>query len=200
MSVFCCLQHSMTTKLVNESSRMMCHTHFSSVRWQILIPLKTYRLFRSMLYDIYILGVGNTKNYDYRGMLENAINIAELFEQYFINTKHFECLKWKNLILVIWYYMKGAVGVVHLTRILNLKGQVTHIYVNELCHNWFRSWLVARLETNHYLNQYKVTVNWAVRNKIQRYFKQSWKKIIQENTFENVVCKMATNLVQAPMC
>ena len=58
-------------------------------------------------------------------------------------------------------------------------------------HHWFRLWLVARSAPRHYLNQCWNIVNWTLRNKLQWNINWNSYIFIQENAFENVVCKMA---------
>ena len=70
-------------------------------------------------------------------------------------------------------------------------GLVTTYGVTDLCHHWFRWWLAACLAAIHDLNQCWVIVNWTFRNKFQWHFNQNFKFFIEENAFENVVCKMA---------
>ena len=65
--------------------------------------------------------------------------------------------------------------------------------------HWFRQWHVAWTVPSHYLNQYWNIVKWTLRNKFQWNFNQNSNISIQENAFENVVCKMASILSQ-PQC
>ena len=51
---------------------------------------------------------------------------------------------------------------VHL--ILSNWGWVTHIYVNNLGHNWFRYWLVTWSTPSHCLDQHWYIVNWTLGN------------------------------------
>ena len=62
--------------------------------------------------------------------------------------------------------------------------QVPHICVNELGQHWFRWWFVAFSAPSHYLNQYWVIFNWALRNKLQWNFNQNAKLFIHGNTYE----------------
>ena len=52
---------------------------------------------------------------------------------------------------------------------------------------------------SHYLNQCWIIVNWNLKNKLQWNIKQNLCIFIQENAFENVVCKMAATLLW-PQC
>ena len=73
---------------------------------------------------------------------------------------------------------------------------VSDICVSELGQHWFSQWLVACLAPSHYLNQYRLIVNWTLRG---TQFNEIWLKklVIHENAFENVVCKMAGILSRA---
>ena len=64
---------------------------------------------------------------------------------------------------------------------------------------WFRQWLVAWLVPSHYLNQCWNIVNWTLRNKLQWNFNRNSNIFIQENTFENVVWKIAA-ILSLPQC
>ena len=55
------------------------------------------------------------------------------------------------------------------------------------------------LAPSHYLNQWFLIVNWILRNKSQWNLNQNTKIFIEENPFENVVCKMAAILFR-PQC
>ena len=65
------------------------------------------------------------------------------------------------------------------------------ICVNELDQHWFRQWLVAYSAPSHHLKQY-----WHIilRNGLQLNSKRYTKIFINENTFQNVVCKAAATL------
>ena len=52
---------------------------------------------------------------------------------------------------------------------------------------------------SHYLNQCWHIVNWTLRNKLQWNLNRNSYILIQENTFENVVCEMAS-LLSRPQC
>ena len=52
---------------------------------------------------------------------------------------------------------------------------------------------------SHYLNQCWDIINWNLRNKLQCNFNQNCNIFIQENVFENVVCKMAS-ILSRPQC
>ena len=47
---------------------------------------------------------------------------------------------------------------------------------------------------SHYLNQWWLIINWTLRNKLQRNFDQNATIFIQENPFENIICKMSVIL------
>ena len=57
---------------------------------------------------------------------------------------------------------------------------VPHICVSESGQNWFRLWLVAYSAPSHYLNQYWNSVNWTLKNKLQRNFNQNTKLFIHK--------------------
>ena len=60
-------------------------------------------------------------------------------------------------------------------------GWVMHLYISKLTINWFRCWNI---------------VNWNLGNKFQWNDNQNSYIFIQENAFENVVCKMVAILSQ----
>ena len=68
---------------------------------------------------------------------------------------------------------------------------VPYICDSELGQHWFRYWLVACSAPTHYLNQCWRVVNWTLGNKLQWNSNRNCNIVIQENTFENVVCEMA---------
>ena len=72
--------------------------------------------------------------------------------------------------------------------------RVTHICISKVGHNWFRQWLVACSVPSHYLNQCWNIINLTLKIKIQLNVKWNSYIIIQENAFENVICKMAAIL------
>ena len=74
-----------------------------------------------------------------------------------------------------------------------------HIGVIDLCHHWFRWWLVAYSAPSHYLNQCWNIVNWTLRNKLKWNLNQNSYIFIQENAFENVVWEMAA-ILSGPQC
>ena len=74
---------------------------------------------------------------------------------------------------------------------------LTHTCVSRLGHRWFRKWLVACSAPSHYLNQCWFNVNCNLANKIQWNLKQNSRIFIQENAFENVVCKIAAILCRS---
>ena len=65
--------------------------------------------------------------------------------------------------------------------------------------HWFTQWLVAWLAPSHYVNQCWFIVNWNLRNKLKWNSNRNSKVFIQENTFENVVWKMAA-ILSRPQC
>ena len=66
-------------------------------------------------------------------------------------------------------------------------------------HHWSRWWLVAWPAPSHYLNQCWDIINWALRNKLQWNFNRYWYIFIQESSFENVICEMAS-ILSRPQC
>ena len=74
--------------------------------------------------------------------------------------------------------------------------RVTHICVSESGQHWFRKWLVAYSASTHYLNQCWFTVNWTLRNKLQPNFNRNSNIYLEDNAFENAVCKKAAILSQ----
>ena len=77
-------------------------------------------------------------------------------------------------------------SVVMLTR----QGRVMHIWDSKLHPHWFRQWLAP----SHYLNQCWNIVNRTFGSKLQGNLNRNWYVVIHENTFENVVWKMAAIL------
>ena len=71
---------------------------------------------------------------------------------------------------------------------------VPRICVRESGEHRFRKWLVTYSAPSHYLKQCLLIVNWTLRNKLQWNFNQNSTIFIQENAFENVVCKMVAIL------
>ena len=78
-------------------------------------------------------------------------------------------------------------------------GRVTHICVVELGHHWFRQWLVVCSAPKNYPNQCWIIVNWTLENKLQWNLNRYLWIFIQENSFENVVWKMAAIFCR-PQC
>ena len=79
-------------------------------------------------------------------------------------------------------------------------GRVTASYMcPQINHNWFRQWLAAWPAPSHYLNQCWNIVNWTLRNKLQGNLHRNSYIFIQENPFENFVCKMAA-IFSRPQC
>ena len=68
------------------------------------------------------------------------------------------------------------------------RSRVTYICVSKLGHIWFRQWLVARLDTSHYLNQWWFIVSHIPGNKLQWKLNQNRKLLVQGNAFENIAC------------
>ena len=67
-------------------------------------------------------------------------------------------------------------------------------------HRWIVTpLLVAWTAPSHYLNQCWNIVNWALGNKLQWNFNRNSNIFIEENTFENVVCKMLL-ISSRPQC
>ena len=66
-------------------------------------------------------------------------------------------------------------------------GRVTHIWVSNLDHHWYRKWLVAWPAPSHYLVQCWNIINLNLRNKLQWNINQNSYIFIQEITFENVI-------------
>ena len=76
------------------------------------------------------------------------------------------------------------------------RGRVTHICVCNLTIIGSDNGLSA---PSHYLNQCWNTVNWTPSNKLQWNVNRNSYIFIQENPFENVVCKMAA-ILSRPQC
>ena len=57
---------------------------------------------------------------------------------------------------------------------------VTHICISELGQHWFKYWLVACSAPSHYLNQWRLIVNWTLRNKFQWISIQNTKFLLME--------------------
>ena len=73
-------------------------------------------------------------------------------------------------------------------------GQVTHICIGKLTIIGSDNSLSRWMAPSHYLNQCWNFVNWTLENKLQWNFNRNSNIFIQENTFENVVWKMAAIL------
>ena len=71
--------------------------------------------------------------------------------------------------------------------------------IYKLGHHWFRLWLVTHLVPCHYLKQCWLIPNWTFGNTFQRNFNQNTTIFIQENIFENAVCKIA-DIFLRPQC
>ena len=65
-----------------------------------------------------------------------------------------------------------------------------HICMSESGQYWFRWWLVTYSVPSHYLHQFWFIVNWELGNKFQLNFNPNSYIFIQENAFENVICKI----------
>ena len=76
---------------------------------------------------------------------------------------------------------------------------MTHISVSKLGHHWFTWWLVAWPAPSHCLNQSWNSINWTHGNKFQWIFNQNTTIFIQQNAFENVVCKVSS-ILSRPQC
>ena len=76
-------------------------------------------------------------------------------------------------------------------------GRVTHICVGKL--TIIGSALVAWTAPSHYLNQCSNIVDWTLRNKLQWNLCRNSNIFIQENTFESVVCEVAS-ILSRPQC
>ena len=61
----------------------------------------------------------------------------------------------------------------------------------------FVCWISTVSAPSHYVNQYWNIVDWTPRNKLQWNFDKNLYIFIQENAFENVVCKNCGHLVLA---
>ena len=66
---------------------------------------------------------------------------------------------------------------------------MTYICVSKLYPNCYREWLVAHSATTHYLNQWWFIVNKTPRDIFRWNSVWNSKVFIQENAYENVVCK-----------
>ena len=84
-------------------------------------------------------------------------------------------------------------------KLLTHWGRVLHIYVTNVGHHWFRYWLVTCLAPSHYLNQCWNIANCTRSNKLHWNLNQNSYIFIQENAFENVICKMAA-ILSRPYC
>ena len=73
-------------------------------------------------------------------------------------------------------------------------GRVTHIYVSRLGHHQFKWWIVAWSAPSNYLKQWWIIVNWTHGNKLRWICNRNSNIFIEENAFENVVCKMSAIL------
>ena len=71
---------------------------------------------------------------------------------------------------------------------------VPNICNSLLVQHCFSEWLVTCLVPSHYLNQWWRIVNRSFRNKLQWNSNQNIKLFIDENAFENVICKRAAIL------
>ena len=54
--------------------------------------------------------------------------------------------------------------------------------------DYFRQWPGAWTAPSHFLNQYRNTVNWTLRNKLQWNFNRNSNTFLEHNTFENADC------------
>ena len=52
---------------------------------------------------------------------------------------------------------------------------VMHIFISDLCHHWFRLWLLPWWAPSHYLNQCWITINWTLKINLS----ETWIKMAQ---------------------
>ena len=78
-------------------------------------------------------------------------------------------------------------------------GRVTHTCIGNLGHHWFRYLLVVFSVPCHYLNQCWNIVNWTLSNKLQLNLNRNINIFVDENAYENVVCKIAA-ILSRPLC
>ena len=83
--------------------------------------------------------------------------------------------------------------------VLTHRSRKTHIYEIKLGHHWFIWCFVTCLTPNPYLKQCWPVANRTIKNKFQWYFNQNTAIFIQENLYENIVCKLAAILFR-PQC
>ena len=75
------------------------------------------------------------------------------------------------------------------------RGRLSHICVSKLNHLWFRWWLVVCLVPSHNLNHCWHVIDWIHGSKFQWNLNQNT-IFIQENVFENVVCRYGSHFFQ----
>ena len=66
---------------------------------------------------------------------------------------------------------------------------MTHLCISKLAYHCFRYWLGACSASSHHLNQWWFIVNWTPWNKFEWNTNGNINILIQENAFENVICK-----------
>ena len=71
--------------------------------------------------------------------------------------------------------------------------------VTEVSHHCFRQWLVACSAPSHYLNQCWLIVYWILSSKFQWNSNRNSNIFIEENMYENIVCKMVA-ILSRPQC
>ena len=72
-------------------------------------------------------------------------------------------------------------------------GPVTPYRIAELSHNWFMQCFLTWFSPLAYLNQCRYILNWTLKKLLQWNLNLSKVIFIQQNAFENVVCKMLAN-------
>ena len=79
-------------------------------------------------------------------------------------------------------------------RVLIHWGRVMHICGCKIVHHCFRQWLVLCSAPSHYRHQRWLIVNWNHRNTLQWNSNRNSHIFIQENSYENAVCKIVVIL------
>ena len=95
-------------------------------------------------------------------------------------------------------YVLKSLSIFSCIRYITHWDRVTHICVNKLTIIGSDNGL-SQSAPSHYLNQWWDIVNWNLRNKFQWNLERNSYIFIQENAFENVVCKMAV-ILSRPQC
>ena len=83
--------------------------------------------------------------------------------------------------------------------ILSHWGHLTRMCVIKLGHYWFSQWPIPYAMPSHFQNQCWLIFNWIHRYTFQWSLNQTTLVFIQENTFQNVLCKMA-DILSRPQC